>query len=472
MPILTQKDLWRIYCQTDNKWEFIWNGTEPSACPFNASHTVNLNSAQIDETYHIDLDILNADFYDMYINQSLLQYEMEDMQHNMSILQYEIQDLEANQTILDYEMEDMQHNISILQYEIHDLEANQTILDYEMEDMQSNMTLLQYQIDDLHVNQTELQSIKYNSSNNIAFYWDEKETGTNGGTFPNNTWVIRDINANMISNVSYFDLNTTTNSIIIKRPGNYIISASAPGCNVQNHKIRLYNTNTSSIEIYGTTSFSANECTRSFLEKEIIIFDWTEFQIQHYCYNEIINNGLGKAIGIDEINEIYTNIKILRIENANIYSALSDLTSQLFDKKETGTNGGTFNSCIWQTRNLNFINDNLSFFTCIINNQIILNPGSYIFTAKVPATGVKHHLARLYNISNSTIEKIGTVSYSYSETTYCIIETYIQITSETIYEIQHYCETTQINWGFGKSVGIDGVKETFTLVTIIKLCGL
>ena len=35
---------YRIYCQTDSKWEYIWNDIAPTTCPVNVAHTVNSNS--------------------------------------------------------------------------------------------------------------------------------------------------------------------------------------------------------------------------------------------------------------------------------------------------------------------------------------------------------------------------------------------------------------------------------------------
>jgi hypothetical protein len=393
------------------------------------------------------------------------------MQSNASVLQYEIQDLEANQTLLDYEMEDMQSNASVLQYEIQDLEANQTLLDYEMEDMQHNMTIAQYEIDDLHTNQTILQDIIFNESksiNVIGCYSDEKETGTNGGTFPSNLWIIRDLNTFNTSNTSYFDINTSSNSIVIKTPGIYMIYANVPAYGVQNHMIRIYNTNKSITEEYGSSTHSVNECTHSFVEKEINITRWTELQIQHYCDKERINYGLGRSLGLDNINEKYTIVKIIKLQN-NIVANRSYFVLYIYDKQSTGTNAGTFTAGIWQVRILNTIDTNLSSFASILSNQIILDPGIYIFSASVPAYGVQSHMARLYNITNSSIEVLGSSAFSNSETTISFIETFINISSTTTYEIQHYCDTTQIKWGFGKSAGIDEIDERYTSIKIIQM---
>jgi hypothetical protein len=41
---------WRIYCNTDNRWEYVWSETQPTTCPINTNHTVNNNSVNIVET--------------------------------------------------------------------------------------------------------------------------------------------------------------------------------------------------------------------------------------------------------------------------------------------------------------------------------------------------------------------------------------------------------------------------------------
>lgn len=313
-----------------------------------------------------------------------------------------------------------------------------------------------------------LNDIIFNSTNVIACYWDEKTTATNGGTFPEDSWEIRELNSFITSNSSYFGINTSSNSMVIKLPGTYMIYASAPGCHVQNHMIRMYNTNTTVIESYGTSAHSVNECTRSFLEKETNIATWTEMEIQHHCDKTKVGWGLGRSSGIPGIPEKYTIVKIIKLEN-NMATTISYFVLYVYDRKSTGTNGGTFNPGIWQTRNLNTIDTNLSSFAYILNNQIIINPGVYIFSAKVPAHGVKNHMARLYNVTDGLIEVLGTSSHSYTETTYSAIEVFISIQVPVTYEIQHYGDTLRENWGLGKSVGIAGNEETYTSIKIIKM---
>jgi len=49
---------YRIYCITDQKWEYIWNTTEPATCPTNTTHEVNLNSiSKINEISQSSVEI-------------------------------------------------------------------------------------------------------------------------------------------------------------------------------------------------------------------------------------------------------------------------------------------------------------------------------------------------------------------------------------------------------------------------------
>ena len=41
---------YRIYCNTDNKWEYVWSETAPTTCPTNTAHSVNSTSVSVVET--------------------------------------------------------------------------------------------------------------------------------------------------------------------------------------------------------------------------------------------------------------------------------------------------------------------------------------------------------------------------------------------------------------------------------------
>ena len=53
---------YRIYCETDSKWEYLWSNSEPTTCPTNAGHSVNSNSiskrrAKFDEDFTLNLKL-------------------------------------------------------------------------------------------------------------------------------------------------------------------------------------------------------------------------------------------------------------------------------------------------------------------------------------------------------------------------------------------------------------------------------
>lgn len=45
---------YRIYCTTENKWEYVTSLTEPSECPTDSNHTIDSNSITVVETGIID----------------------------------------------------------------------------------------------------------------------------------------------------------------------------------------------------------------------------------------------------------------------------------------------------------------------------------------------------------------------------------------------------------------------------------
>lgn len=41
---------WRVYCTTDNQYEYVWNDSEPTVCPVNNSHTIDSSLTTILDT--------------------------------------------------------------------------------------------------------------------------------------------------------------------------------------------------------------------------------------------------------------------------------------------------------------------------------------------------------------------------------------------------------------------------------------
>jgi hypothetical protein len=140
------------------------------------------------------------------------------------------------------------------------------------------------------------------------------------------------------------------------------------------------------------------------------------------------------------------------------------------DVKTSGTSGGAFSSGVWQTRTLNTVEGNASLVT-LASNQFVLQPGTYMIVANVPAYSVDLHKARLRNITDGTDILLGTSCYA-SNTggaeNASVIEGVFTITSAKTFEIQHRCSTSQSPNGFGSGTSF-GVSEVYTQIQITKL---
>lgn len=145
-------------------------------------------------------------------------------------------------------------------------------------------------------------------------------------------------------------------------------------------------------------------------------------------------------------------------------------TACVVDQKTATTQGGTFTSGAWRTRDLNTtLWDDIGI--TVSTNQITLPAGTYLMHAIAPALRVDEHKTKIYNISDATDEEIGTSGYgnpsvavnSYSET-----RAKITIASSKIFEVQHICDVTRATDGFGQGQGIGGV-EKYTVVFITKI---
>lgn len=144
----------------------------------------------------------------------------------------------------------------------------------------------------------------------------------------------------------------------------------------------------------------------------------------------------------------------------------------VWDKKATGTNGGSFAADTWQTRTLNtFLGD--QGFIELSNNQFTLQPGRYALIASAPAYRVNQHQIRLFNVTDSKVAAYGTSEGTYDSTTTSPTRSLLQyslwLDTAKIFELQHRCATTFNGAGFGIATGFPGNDEVYSQVHIIRL---
>jgi len=173
-----------------------------------------------------------------------------------------------------------------------------------------------------------------------------------------------------------------------------------------------------------------------------------------------VSNGTG--------NLTYTNATVTRAELGvpNEYALLADV-------KGSGTNGGTFTSGAWQTRNLTTeVHDSAGIVTLnATTGNFTLGNGTYRIAASAPALFVSSHQARLFNVTGNSVVAYGTSEYSNTADaqTRSFVDTVVAITSgPTVFRLEHRCFTTRSNTGFGGNVGFGG-DEIYSTVRIERL---
>jgi len=212
----------------------------------------------------------------------------------------------------------------------------------------------------------------------------------------------------------------------------------------------------------------------------------------------IANGGTGESVAINGFNALSplttkgdsigfdtgSNIRIPVGTNGQVYTANSGVAggiswsdpaqsalgkSVITYSVPTSTDGGTFTSGAWQTRQLNTIVGDS--FASLASNQITLASGTYFVFAWASANSVDKHIAKLYNITDSADILIGSNSSalaSGTQQTNSEIQGYFTISASKVIELQHRCQTTRATTGYGSNANFS-VNEIYASITLIKI---
>ena len=145
--------------------------------------------------------------------------------------------------------------------------------------------------------------------------------------------------------------------------------------------------------------------------------------------------------------------------------------AKIYDKKSNGTNGGTFNSWCWHTRDLNTLEQSGNFVTDLTDDCFTLAAGTYIINAKAPAYDVNEHRIRLYNHTTNTTQIYGsnsTADNSNNDTCKAFLDGFFTIGSSQVFSIEHFCDSRETGDGFGRATGY-GLDEIYTTVLLTKI---
>ncbi|MBA7633510.1 hypothetical protein ES703_41078 [subsurface metagenome] len=136
----------------------------------------------------------------------------------------------------------------------------------------------------------------------------------------------------------------------------------------------------------------------------------------------------------------------------------------LRDLKPQGTDGGTFSTGAWVTRDLNDEQADPQEICALAANQFILAAGTYRALITCPAFRVNRHKARLYNVTAAALLLLGTNEHSQTAA-YTATRSHIAgrftVEADQVLQIQHRCQTSNADDGFGRDCNYD--QELYTI---------
>ena len=143
------------------------------------------------------------------------------------------------------------------------------------------------------------------------------------------------------------------------------------------------------------------------------------------------------------------------------------------DVKTSGTAGGTFTQAAWRTRTLNTEDSDPDAICALSSDQITLTAGTYECRIISTAHRVGNHKLRLQNVTGASTVLLGMNSYANNAADYAENFNHVvgrfTITASQALEVQHYCQTTQANNGFGGACTIAGVSDVYTIAEFWKV---
>ena len=135
------------------------------------------------------------------------------------------------------------------------------------------------------------------------------------------------------------------------------------------------------------------------------------------------------------------------------------------DQKAQNTQGGTFTSGAWRTRDLQTEIADPDTIVSISSNQFTLGAGTYLIKWAAPTYGVGDQQARLYNVTDSAVASVGMSSYA-SQAWISTGSARVTIAGSKAFSIEHRCQSTYAT-GFGYEANFSST-EQYTIVEIYK----
>lgn len=139
---------------------------------------------------------------------------------------------------------------------------------------------------------------------------DQKSNGTGGGTFTTGAWRTRDLNTEVISEITGASLSANQVSL---PAGTYEFIFYAPAYGVSGHISRLYNaTAGAAISIPSHNATSVNQISYAVVLGKFTIASDSRFEVQHQSTGTLATFGFGLPMALGQ-NEVYTQILFRKV---------------------------------------------------------------------------------------------------------------------------------------------------------------
>ena len=125
--------------------------------------------------------------------------------------------------------------------------------------------------------------------------------------------------------------------------------------------------------------------------------------------------------------------------------------ARLADVKGNTTQGGSFTSGAWRTRDITTEETDPDGIVSISTNQFTLQAGTYHIYASCCAVGVDNHNCIIYNTTDSSTTLTGLSNKTQEEnvSSYAQVIGQFTISGAKVFELQHRCQDTVTTHGFG-----------------------
>lgn len=126
------------------------------------------------------------------------------------------------------------------------------------------------------------------------------------------------------------------------------------------------------------------------------------------------------------------------------------------DEKAQATDGGTFTSGSWQTRDLTTEKCDTANIGSLSGNAVTLPAGTYRCDIRAPAYHVTEHKARLYNVTGAASLVEGGPMPAYASdngASHSFVVGVFTLGVESAVRVEHYCTVTCATYGLGVALG-------------------